>query len=284
MILDKNETLEEIIVKTLVSNSYITASEIRKKISKSNKLYSEQAIFKSLKKLQEKAVITKFKSKYGLNMSWATNLISLSESIEQEYFKTSSLKHCLPYEQGKTTWEFSSLFRMRNFWTHMVLVLLKNSSSKTLLSWNPHPWYYHTQTEQQQRMLNSIKLSGAKVYRIIGGSYYLDKFPVRYWKESTKYSFSLSPFEHQRKLYFSCVDNNILSIKLTPTMARRIDDYFENIKNQKEFNTADFLELLNVKTRIIVELNSNVKKGEKVRGAFSKHFAEEVLKLHSFEK
>ena len=258
------------IIELLGEKPILTAAQINSFLSKTgNKPYTEQAIFKELKKLQQGSVVTKSNSKYWLNLSWVSSLVSLGEKIEENYYSLKTLKQFLPEENEHYSWEFSNLLSLRNFWGHMVIVMLNSSKTNALYSWNPHPWYYHLNPEGQNQVWSAIEKTNAKVFRLIGGKSPLDLEVKKNWGKKVIYSFGESTFSKKQSLYFSCIDNYLLEITLSPSLTRRIENYYSGTGSQQN-DYSKFIELLTAKTRVKVKLENNPIKSKRLKKYFER--------------
>ncbi len=259
------------IIELLGKKPFLTAAQINSILSKPGGTpYSEQAVFKELKKLQQSSIVAKSNSKYWLNLSWVSSLVSLGETIEENYYSLKTLKQFLPEEGEQYGWEFSNLLSLRNFWGHMVIVMLNSAKTNTLYSWNPHPWYYHLNPDGQKQVWSAIEKTNAQVFRFIGGSSPLDLDVKKNWSKNVSYSFGKSTFSKKQSLYFSCIDNYLLEINLSPSLTRRIEKYYSNT-GSKQNNYSEFIELLATKTRIKVKLQNEPSKCQRLKKEFEKH-------------
>jgi len=265
-------SLSERILSVLAESPFIGASDLSEAVMlKFNQQYTEQAIHKTLRKLQLDSIVVKSGTRYGLNMGWITSFVSLGQKIENSYYSLNTLKKFLPDPGQHFSWEFGSLLGMRNFWGHMVVVMLNSSKTNLLYSWNPHPWYYQLDPQAQTQVWKAISLSRASVYRMIGGTNWLDKEPAKQWGKKVKYAFGKCPYSDKQSLYFSCVDNYILEIKLTASMTRSIEECYRKTKSAENL-IPSFISLVSSKTRIKVKLTHSSLKASKVKQNFEAHF------------
>jgi len=106
---------------------------------------------------------------------------------------------------------------------------------------------------------------------MIGGTTWLDKDPANNWGEKVNYTFGKCPYSDKQSLYFSCVDNYILEIKLTASMTRNIEKCYRKAK-PKDNLLPDFISLVSSKTRVKVKLTHGNQKARKVKQNFEVHF------------
>src|SRR3989344_6358138 len=173
----ERKNLSQYIIQSLSSQQFIEVSQLLKKVAEtSGKDYSIQGLYKELKKLQEEGVLFKLGNQYSLRLPWVLDFISLADTISATYIERPQLPLILPEINKKEIWHFTDLLKMNDFWSHVLLALLQESKRKILLGYNPHPWFHLVQTNQEEQYIKSLKLAESKLYLIIGGDFFLDRW------------------------------------------------------------------------------------------------------------
>ena len=263
MLLRANENLEDLIVRILARKQKLAAKQIHKNICNETKSYSLQGVYKELGKLQNEGVVVKNKGVYSLRLPWILELVSLADTMARQYIESIPGDLILPSENKKTTWYFTSLFRLNDFWSQILLHIIQQSTSKTVLAWNAHPWVHLAQTRQEAQFIRSLKLAHSKMYLIVGGKTALDTWAQQFWDPSiVEYSFNKSTYDNNRNEYINIIDEYILTIKLTNDMADQIEQLYQQTTSIDVLNVADIIELFNSRTKAKITLEKNHRKAK----------------------
>lgn len=273
MLLQAKENLEELIVKLLAERPGLLALDIHKEVVKSSRKYTLQAIYKELRKLQAGGVVVKSGQKFSLRLPWAMEFTSMAETIVRSYLDNPSLMSILPDINKKEIWHFNNLLKMNDFWGHLLLILIQQSKKKILLGWNPHLWFHLVQTKQEEQYIKSLGLAKGKLYLIVGGNSYLDKWAEKFLnKKLVQYFFGKSDFEKDYSKYFNVIDDYLLTIKLDEKMARMIERLYQRTKSAEDIDFPTVFNIFNRKTNASIWLEKNPKKAGVIRGRFKRFF------------
>jgi hypothetical protein len=270
--INERKNLAHYIIQSLASQQLLEVADLRKKVlDVSGKHYSVQGLYKELRKLQEEGVLFKLKNKYSLRFPWVFDFISLADKLSETYTQQPQFPLILPEINKKEIWHFSSLLKMNDFWSHILLILIQQSKHKVLLGWNPHPWFHLVQTKQEEQYIKALKLARSKLYLIVGGRSLLDKWTEKFWdKETVRYSFGKSDFHNERSTYFNVIDEYVVTVKLQPKTAQAIDTIYENTKSMDDLNINSILLIFNQKTKCSIWLEKNPQKAKKIGIKFKK--------------
>lgn len=272
--LEKQESLAQHLIKTLAHQQFTDVQNLRGKITEaSGKKYSLQGFYKELKKLQDRGVVFKLGNKYSLRLPWVLDSLALAQVLEKNYVERPQLITILPDINKKEIWHFTDLLKMNDFWSHILLILIQQSKNKILLGWNPHPWFHLVQTKQEEQYIKALKLAKSKLYLIVGGNTFLDKWTEKFWdKDTVKYSFGKSDFDAERATYINVVDEYVLTVKLDLKIAREIDEIYRNAKSMEELDLQSVLSIFQRKTKATIWLERNPEKARKIKTKFKKYW------------
>lgn len=271
MILRANENLEDLIVKILAQYPDISASEIFKNIDTTNKTYSLQGIYKELKKLQNEGVVVKYKQTFSLRLPWVLEFVSLADTVEYQYIRR--ISNQIPDYKDKQIWHFTNLLRLNDFWSQILLQLIQQSKTRTVLAWNPHPWFHLAQKEQEAQFIKALELTKSTMYVIVGGNTFLDVWTKQFWKEPTVvHSFSKGPFDAKQQEYINVIDQYIITVKLSKDMADIIDGIYKKTQEIGVHNIFEIVELFNTRTSAKIILEKNPRKAQKITRQFKQFF------------
>lgn len=275
MLLQTKESLEELIVRTLAASANLTATQIKERIPATTKGYSIQAVYKELRKLRSEGVIVKLKQKYSLRLPWALDFIALADTISSSYVDAPSFASIAPERNKRKIWRFNNLLKLNDFWSHVLLLLINQSQKKILLGWNPHPWFHLVQTKQEEQYLRALAIAKGRLYLIIGGSTYLDKWTERFFdKRIVTYSFARSPFQDERSTYLNIVDDYVLTVKLNNETTEAIENLYRNTTSPEGMNFPAMLAIFYKKVNASIWLEQNHRKAAALKSRFSRFFGE----------
>lgn len=265
--------LKNLLIETLASRPGLKAAMLRRALEEKGNEYSIQGVYKELKKLQEEGAVFKAKGRYGLRLPWVFDFLSVAERMEETYVERPKLSSILPDEDKKEIWHFSDLAKLNDFWGHVLLMLINQSEKKTLLGWNPHTWFHLLQTEQEEQYLQALKRAGSKLYLMVGGATFLDRWAERFWdKEVVDYSFAESPFHEERGTYLNVIDDYVLTVKLDSKLAATIDAFYAKTMSMEDLDVPAIIAVLRQKTDASLWLEKNPKKASQIKSKFKKHW------------
>lgn len=276
MLLSGSEKLDDILIRMLAQKGRLSVHEMLDFLERDRHDFTFQAVYKSLAKLRRDAVIFKLGDTYGVSAAWTVQLMDLCEQLKTKFIHELDAKNVIPEEGEKKQWAFKNLLVLDDFWNQLIILMIENSEDPCMVEWIPHPWYHIAQAEKDLQLERAIDLYDKQVYQIIGGDTYLDRLAQKgYAGDTFVYSHAKGPFHNQRNVYFSVIDDLILTLRLGPKMASQIDDYFDSVTSARNFDLSKFLEIIKrrASARFILERNS--RKARSLKKKFSQYFGEE---------
>src|SRR5262245_35928335 len=141
MLLSTRQSLADILVSILAEQSSSDVRRLHHEVASRHRHFSLPAVYKELRNLQEQGVVVRRKKELSLNMTWILNLIDLADRMYDTHVESPVPANVLPLETGKTTFRFSNLARVDDFWMHAAILMLQHSQRKTMFQWFPHPWF-----------------------------------------------------------------------------------------------------------------------------------------------
>ena len=272
MLFQTKETLSEHIVRILGNQHAVSAQSIHALLKKTRNC-SIQAVYKELRKLQEGGVVVKTKKHYSLRIPWAIEFVSFANKIKRHYLEFSQLIAILPEYNKKEIWHFSNLLRLNDFWSQLLLLLIQQSKEKILYGWNPHLWFHLVQTKQEKQYIDSLHKTESKLYLVIGGDTYLDRWAEKFLdKRVLQYAFSKQLFSKKQPCYLNVIDDYVLTVKIDSETMQSIEKIYNSVHSREELDIANILEVFNGKARVSIWLENNPPKARLIRGKFSRFF------------
>lgn len=263
------DTVESHVLKFLGTTPYSSAKEIHHALSNR---YSIQAIYKVLKKLQAESIIVKAQKEYALSYSWIELQKEFLNNCESAFETVVDLNAFTKNQTKKQTWRFSNLITLKHFWSHLVMLLLKNSDSNISLSFNPHAWFYFIQSDHQDKLMKGMQKNNAFMYKIVGSRHPLDLIAKEFWSSKhVSCSFSKEPYPDE-KLYFSVIDNYIINVKISRKGAETLEQLYKTYKKNPNLALPYFLKFFSSNSKGSISLSYNPKIAAKHRRKFDIFF------------
>lgn len=250
------EQLEDKLIRHLAGSHAASAEALRARFSS----YSIQAVYKALRKLQRQGVVVKNKFAYSLRLPWVLDMVTLGEQLND--YSTSPKDLINSFAQApKTTWRFTSLLKLNDFWSQVLLALLQHSRSRTIYAWDPHTWFHLVQTAQEAQFIRSIKLAKSKLVLLVGSNSFLDRWAKQFWLPQVVEShFSIRHFASQQSTYINVIDDYVLTVKLADEATAKINNIYSNTTSMETLKLPEVIRFFSEPHRGAVYLEKNLTK------------------------
>jgi len=232
MILGQNKNLDDIIVLELFKKPNQTAQELTHVVTKNERRYSLQAIYKELRKLITDEVVVKNGPRFHLRLDWVTALSRFSESLFKKSMEPLGKAHVFPPPGGKKEWSVMGFANVMEFVAEIISLAEKYSKDK------PHQWHYLIGQKKFLNLKKKLYVSDIKTYMIIGAKTPLDVWASRFWKSDTEYDFSKSPLWKIRDKHINVIGDFIITTKLSRKAARVIDETYNTYRKESDIPLA----------------------------------------------
>lgn len=273
MLLQAKTKLEEKIVQLLMRQPNMSAAEILGEVNQSRADYSIQAVYKELRKLHAVGVVSKSKQRYSLRVPWVMDVAALTDRMRTLYLNPKVFDSLLPAKNHKKIWHFTNITALNNFWSQVLLIVLNRAKDKKLYGYSPHPWYHLLETEQEDQYIKSLGHAQSKLYLMVGGRTFLDKWAARFWPSTiVEYSFSPGPFEKNRSWHFDLIDDYLISVYFDHKTVLEVENLYRNTPNWESLDLADVMRLLKTPIKAKFVLEHNLRKAESIRSKFKRFF------------
>lgn len=254
------------ILKLLCLASSLSASEMQQKLVDIKGRYTIQAIYKELRRMQQRGLVVKQNRAYQLKMTWLLTAMQFFEQAFTLHVRESLHADILPPPGEAFSWNFTSLSRLDDFWEHALVVMLEHSTQPYVLGWLPHAWFYMTDKSRQRNFESLMKHQNRRIYRLVGGRTYLDLDSAKYCSDPIyEVSFAKSPFEGQRSLYFDVVDDYLFTIRFDAWSTRHIENFYTSIESVDMLDSAAISRFINQPIRAKVILRNDARRTRPMR-------------------
>jgi hypothetical protein len=246
MLCAREERLEDLIVRAVITSGAVKAEAVHQKINirGGSESWSLAATYKALRKLVDNGVLVHSKGHYHIAQSW---VFSLSNLIDQHLeMPLSSLggEHLLPPSGGNFSWRYTDLRRLNSFASNIILVAARREQAATIYSWSPHLWFNLVQHDHEKYYHNALRELGTRVIKVVGGDSPLDYETAAVLPKSivtTRFAprKQLLPRNH----YTIVVENFVITMKLQRKTTDEIDTLFERATDIASIDTRLLLKL-----------------------------------------
>ena len=277
MLLGANNNLENKVILALTKQGELTADQIRKQVTREGVPVSLQAVYLTLSKLQREGVLVKKGRQYSIRIAWLLDMSFLVNEMEQTFLQQKYIQTLLPMNEGdKRQWRFTSLHKMNDFWSQVLLAMAYASGGTIMYDYNPHLWFHLMQTEQEYQYLKA-QFSAIKYgYTLVGSKSFLDSMIVKkYWHFDNAECHLISPEEAPFKnmsMYIQAFGNLFLTVKLDVKSVERIEKLFSTVKSQTDLETSQIMSIFHEKVKVKMMIEYNSKKALTFKKKFRKIF------------
>lgn len=275
MLLGINSELENAIILALSSGGYLTAEEVLSTITAKGKPITLQGLYRAMKKLRDEKVLTKERQTYSLRLPWIIELTQFAEKLEATYLHSNHLTQLLPTSSiQKRIWRFNNLRKMVEAWMQIVVAMGKASETKTVLTFAPHLWFALIHLPEWMQFKHALGSVMKKQYTLIQGTEYVDKYLNALTKhdDETVYLTKDEYFEDDLTLYRTIIDDTILTVRIDPVTARKINTLFEQIKSEETMYLLDIFQTFTGKVRVTLMIKKDPIIANRYRKKFERLF------------
>jgi len=273
MLISSRQTLEDYIVRILAARRSVTPAILHQEIGKLFCSYSMPAVYKELRKLQDQGVIVKREGELSLSLAWVLNLIELTDQMYDMHVETPTPTDILPVDSNKTSYGFSNLSKVDDFWVHAVILMLQHSDRKMMYQWFPHPWFNLINSHKTFPFHNALRAAGFRIKNILGGDNFLDRRADRFSTRGIyEYSFAPGPFQEERRKYYSVSDRFILTVRLTTEKAQEIDRFYDSVESLEDFDLSAAMEMTTKAPGTVVTVETSKSKIKKIWNKFADYY------------
>lgn len=267
MLLGVEESLEDKLVRILAKRPRATIHNFQSELNG----FSLQGIYKELRKLQKQGIVVHVGKTFSLDWSWLLSWKALGDESVRQYEKDTTLLEL--GHRNRAKWQFTSLYSLNDFWSHLLLSLLTKSTNPVVYGWNPHTWFHLIQTDKESRYIQSLKLSGGKLVLLIGSKSFLDLWAEKFWsKELVEHHFSTSYMSSFGENYINVVGDFVVTVKLDSKINKEIKTLYNSTRSIQNLDIPSLVSTLRKSGKSFVILERNPKKAtsftKKIRKIF----------------
>jgi hypothetical protein len=242
-----------------------------------NKTATKQAIYRSIKSLKKREVITQYKKQLLLNPLWVKSFEEFVQKMrfqtERPYTDFQSMLTGIEHKK-RASYVFSSYAQADVFWSHVANCLVHSvDSKKPMCLYNPHQMFLVARRENEIAYLDNIAKTIPVVLIAIGYTSQLDYNLARVLiNKKIKYAVTGDKITKDDS-YVNIFGDYVLTAKFTKGMNDYIHNWFTSHPNPSIKEEQAFTDYVNkncTKLKIIIQEDS--KKAEQWRKRIMKHF------------
>lgn len=245
---------EDIVVSFLALQGRQEAKQLFLELQKHELSTTMQALYRTLRKLEEDGVIMREKQGFSLSMRWIHSMGHFVEQMEETYFHPSYLKLFLPFEAGeKRTWIFKNILKVNDFWSHVILTLVSISQKRIFLDYSPHLWCELLQVRQYKHFAQCFFSELDSHYSVCINHSFLDKYATQLseeYKKTERYFLPKNESKNEHNQYINVIDDFIITIQLPNDLVEEIDSFYGKIHHEKDMHFESLIDLFTKTSRI----------------------------------
>ncbi len=266
--------LEDLLAEEILEHPGITAQKLHTK----HPNYTIQGIYKALGSLVEDGVLIKRKKSYYIYLPWVLQAQNALDEAERNLMSHSSSHTLFLDANNKISWKFTDLLHLNEWWAVILLYLLKQTDSKTLLGWNPHPWFNLAQTKKEEQFIQSFGLAGGHLYLIVGGTTRLDKQSATIWpSDIVTHSSATGPFDSLQNTYINVIGNYVLKVVLDNKTTSRIENIYSSYNAADKEQVAQLVALFYTSCKAKLLVSYSPQEAQKLKNKFSRYWGVDFL-------
>ncbi len=267
------KNVREHLVHVVAASPGAEISEILRQVRARIGKVSRQAVHKELRRLLAEQVLTKARRTYALSLPWLWESQERLNSLVEAQMKSEAVAVFLPERRKSRSWRFTSLLRLKIYWSQLVLVCLANSRQKVLFSWNPHAWFYLLLEQHEEQLLRSIRRLNARMFKMVGSSSPLDKIQERFWRgKEFRHAFAPGPFRGEKQRYFSVIDDYIISFAIPAATRNELDLFYAKHKTLSPQSNSELIAVLSRKRPVRLTITHDPLEAAKIKLKFNEYF------------
>ncbi len=277
MITGGNSKLEDLTIKFLSKQGFLSVEDIHKKLHSVGIDVSIQGIYRVLRKLQSEGILMKQNQKFSLRISWIFELKRHVENMESTYLNAVYLESFIPKDdRGKYVWHFTKFLKLADFWDQLLIAIATASKEKISCHYSPYPWFIISNPLHTTTFNKAYGALLKKEYVIYGGRTFLHKYTpkelITFDYEDVYFALPDEYIVKDRRIYIDIIGDYILTIKLDIYTTGRLDYLYKNLKSEKNILASHLVEFFDEKISGKVTVEKNEKKAKKYKTKFIKIF------------
>lgn len=281
MLIKGKNRLENHVIDFLTEHGACSAKSLFQAIQSSYGPCTIQGLYRVLRQLQSQEVVVKQKKQYCLAIPWLMGISRLTDEMEETYLRHTYLSQLLPKAKSRHVWTFSNLLKMNSFWSHLLLVMAKDSNNAVALHYSPHAWYLILHRDQSMQFSKALLRQVPASLTVVGSKSYLDKMSTSVTQDIyPNKKFYLAPqdehIEKNRSTHIDVIGDYVLEVKMDEKTTALIENLFANTVAPHDIDSSDIFPFYEHKASVKMTL----KKDPKRAGIYKKKFETLFGPLH----
>jgi len=246
---------------------YRTALELIKEIEKIRGPISKQAVYKALRSLIEKRIVTKVGDGYLLSSHWLELELKNLDRLKSKLQTVEIWRDLLNTDSGEIVQKFSSFQAADNYWIELMLLLLRETKTKAIFQWHPHFWFILLKPEKEHEFLEILSRQEISIKAAVNPVFQLDRELLKGWlNNQLEVKFAKGIFDRFEATHLTLIDDFIISVTLSqPTHLALLGAFRERRSVDRDIKIQ---RLFASRQSIRVKVIRNLPKAKKLRQQF----------------
>ncbi len=248
--------------------------QLSKSIEANHRSYSIQAIYHVLRKLRRNGIVVKVGDQFNISLTWALDIIDLAKSLEARVVSALSAGQAVPTEGQTMSVSFTSLLTLDEFWTHLMVLLVEQSSERAIYNFCPHPWFYFVHQKHLDKFYRTLTRRRYRIFVLLGADNFLDRYFVAH-TDSSLYSCAYGSGAHvsgSQSQHVMVIGDFIIRVSLNRKIAGVIDACFKSIRSAELREIRRLQSALDQSVRVRMRITKSVSQAEALRIRFTDIF------------
>lgn len=279
MLRTNERKLEELVVETLAESPHLSAEGIRLHVERRHRVFTVQAIYQELRKLERNGVVVRKRGLYSLRLLWLVEMSDFVSGAYVKFLKSDALLNEVPEEPGKKRWTFSNLRQLLDLWTELTFLLVPKVpvAERVLLEHVEHVWFHTANPVNEEQFARAMKRERVRYVLVSRGKTFLD---TTYRESLSKFggecAFGVTGFPGKPDTYLSVLGSYVIDVKLAPALAAAVRETYRKIKGPGDLEPQALLHFAASRGRCTLELSLNPDRARRERRKFESYFGKEL--------
>jgi DNA-binding PadR family transcriptional regulator len=265
-------TIEEKIINMLKSGALLS-TEIVKRIQDDRKDTPKQSVYKALRQLKQKEIITKVKKTISLHEVWIEEMRDFFSTVQSQNSAVEEPSALTLKDKEFISYSFSSLISLDMFWAHAFMLFMKHSpAQQPIFLYNPHEWFLLARNKSEQGLMRTAKQMKKPWIHLVAGKTKLDLEIKHFYDQKYARVHFLGKHIFGKDHYINIFGDFIIEVHLDSKSTEEIEKIYETYTTKEQALERFILIMESKKFRHKMKISKHQKNARKIRNIFSKYF------------
>jgi hypothetical protein len=275
MLLRQNKSITDLTLEILKEGSVSTTGLISA-INKQRPKTTKQGIYRALRDLGRKEIITIHNSEVSLNSEWLNKIQEFLDLARFHYQRLDPRAgHFLNLKEGeKIRYTFRNLQLTDTFWNHAIYLLLKVTGPQNhFFAFNPHCWFLLARHEQELALIKQLKKSGRLYLVTVANRTFADKSVAQYFDNAqSQYYMAAKPLFNKTEYYLNVIGDFIIEVWINKELNDKINRWYDSAQSISEEKINELNNIVHRKGTTRLAISRHGRKAQRLKKMLEKNF------------